>query len=464
MPPKLQAGLTMPPKLLGVYVIQVASTIDNVLVNPTLVHYLRELCGGGRCDAMAAYGRCQCVFFASRVVAMWFVGRAIDGDAGGGVHGRAATACLAAAAVGSAAYALAPTVEVVVAARALAGASSSVVVATTAYVSARVPARDRTPVFSTIMGLQRLTSLCGPAVLLGLRDRSYAGAGAVVAACNVAALATASLDDAAPDRAPDAKPRRADAPRGARAVARTLVRSGAWACFFLSWNNNFGNQTLDWSLPLVTSRLFGPSALRDSALFAVTGVVGTASAFAVGPLARRYELGDRGLCVGNQVAVGAVLFAYAALFGCPSLLGPAAPRPLGLFATVYALYHVPFLAQMPSNNSIYTKLVAREQDAGFYLALMEIFKGLARAAAGYAVGALAADDPCRLWLFVFAMFALQFVPVAISWDELGAVDKHPVEMPSGGRQPSPTPRSRRRPVSPEGSPSPAATEGPTEPP
>jgi hypothetical protein len=91
---------------------------------------------------------------------------------------------------------------------------------------------------------------------------------------------------------------------------------------------------------------------------------------------------------------------------------------------------------------------------------MEIFKGLARAAAGYAVGALAADDPCRLWLFVFAMFALQFVPVAISWDELGAVDKHPVEMPSGGRQPSPTPRSRRRPVSPEGSPSPAATEPP----
>ena len=421
-------------RLLAIYAIQVAATVDNVLVAPTLVHNLRALCEAeAACDdVMASYGRCQVLYFGSRVVAQMLVGRFIDGG-GGRTYARAAGCCLAGACAASAGYAAAPVVggvAAVVAARALMGAASAISVVTMAFVSQTVPARERTPVFSTIMGLQRLTSLLGPAFVLGLHEVAgsweYAGAGVVVGCFNVAAFLLAATLDGGEDDGGAKRGKLDDGGGGAVAIVRSLARSGAYTCFALSWNNNFNNQTLDWSLPIVTTRLYGASPFRDSLLFGLTGTVGTASAFLIGPLSRRYALSDRSLCVFNQVLVGACLAAYAALFGCPSLSGAGATRPLWLFATVYTAYHVPFLAQMPSNNSIFTKLVATQPDraaVGFYVALLEIFKGLARAFAGYFVGRLAADDPCALWLVTLATFALQFLPVALSWEQLGDVDR-----------------------------------------
>ena len=121
------AGMAGP--LAGLYVVQVAATVDNVVVTPTMFHYLDAMCTGvdaSECDATRSYGVCQSVYFLSRVACLWFAGGAID-RARTPVFKAALSWCLATGTLGSMVYASAPVLGghlAVIGARALLGAKT----------------------------------------------------------------------------------------------------------------------------------------------------------------------------------------------------------------------------------------------------------------------------------------------------------------------------------------------------
>lgn len=107
------------------------------------------------------------------------------------------------------------------------------------------------------------------------------------------------------------------------------------------------------------------------------------------------------------------------------LVADDAPRPLWLLWLIFSLYHVPFISQMPSNNSVYSKLIsnAAGPNQGVYQSLLEISKSLARAGAGLTIGvAYSTAGPCVLWAATLGIWAAQFLPLLLVWKRYGQAD------------------------------------------
>ncbi|KAJ1460015.1 major facilitator superfamily domain-containing protein [Pelagophyceae sp. CCMP2097] len=429
--------------LAACYVVAFVSSMDNAIMLPSLWPYVEQLCredGRGQ-DAHRAYGAAQCVFFATRVAAMWFLGQRVDkGDS----YATLFTTCLATGVVGALLYGTAPwlgrgwSIHGLFAGRALLGASSAISVLSLSFVASFVPKSQRTPIFrvAKIIALQRASTPLGPLLVLGLDllpDKasklgvsSYSGAGFVVSGFNVAALFVVVSFFKEPPRLSKAC-RDRPAPPSCRQILTTLRSTGAWASYFFSFQNNWTNQTILWTLPLITADLYGEDVVRDSAIFAAGGCVGIATALSIACWKGRFR--DGTMILAAQLGAGGVLGALALSFGCPKLLSTHR-RPLWLLCLLFMVYHVPFkfIAQMPSNNALYTKLVsdAAGSHQGVYQALLEISKAGARGLAGLAIGqAYASQGPCALWGLSLAVWALQFAPLSITWQRLGAPDAPP---------------------------------------
>lgn len=73
---------------------------------------------------------------------------------------------------------------------------------------------------------------------------------------------------------------------------------------------------------------------------------------------------------------------------------------------------------------MYSKLVSDYKHAiGLFQSVLEVSKSAARALAGLAIGqAYASAGPCALWLSTLAIWAGQFLPLAIVWPKLKAAD------------------------------------------
>jgi hypothetical protein len=69
---------------------------------------------------------------------------------------------------------------------------------------------------------------------------------------------------------------------------------------------------------------------------------------------------DRALIAKAQLGSGAMLVVFVLLFGCRTALVPRTP-PLGALVAWLCAYMVPYIAQMPANNAIYSRLI---EDAG----------------------------------------------------------------------------------------------------
>lgn len=436
--------------LVAIYMIAFVSSMDNAVVLPTLWPYVTRLCAAEGCGAHAVYGRAQAAFFLARTVAMFALGRALDARRLS--FGGAMRLCLGTGAVGGVVYACAPLFSeaygrgaaVVVGSRALCGAGSSVSVASFSFIAAHVPRARRTGLFARTIGCQRastplaplfvlvLSALPGGAALGALPLSAENCAGFVVSLFNAVAALVLFLVYVEPPR-----PRiqgRAKAPSFA-AVAKTLRTTGAWASFFFSFQNNWNNQALLWSLPIITSRLFGPNAVRDALIFATGGSVGVATAaFISSDRFRRLEIRDATMILASQSGVGAVLAVFSLVYGCP-LLGLG--RPLWGIWVLFACYYAPFIGQMPSNNAVYSKLIAAAAgpNQGTYQSLLEISKSLARAGAGLTIGAAyASAGPCALWGATLAIWAVQFLPFALVWRRYAAADEIRPRAPSLSRR------------------------------
>ena len=433
--------------LVAVYAIAFVSAMDDAIMLPTLYPFVVELCEKEGCQSHFSYGVAQAVFFVSRTIFMFLLGQALDRRV---VSFRGAMlGCLGVAAAGGGLYFWAPVlsrlrglgVTAVVVSRSLLGAGSAVSVASFAYIATFVPKENRTGLFATTIGLQRASTPLGPVAILGLTKipRSWGthravpvtesdGAGLVVAAFNVAAIVLILARFVEPQRPSDglgdgARPR----PPSPRHVLAVLRRTGAWASFVFSFQNNWNNQAILWTIPIITSRLFAPNAVRDALLFASGGTVGALTAAAISSSSfQNLRVRDRTMVVASQCGVGVCLLSLVAFFGCPSLLvADDAPRPLWLLWLIFSLYHVPFISQMPSNNSVYSKLIsnAAGPNQGVYQSLLEISKSLARAGAGLTIGvAYSTAGPCVLWAATLGIWAAQFLPLLLVWKRYGQAD------------------------------------------
>ena len=71
---------------------------------------------------------------------------------------------------------------------------------------------------------------------------------------------------------------------------------------------------------------------------------------------------------------------------------------------------------------MYSKLIGGEH-VGLYTSLLEMSKTIARAVAGYMIGAAYGSmGSCALWLLTLAIWVLQFVPFMACWSKLETQD------------------------------------------
>lgn len=413
---EVQVELEMPGfvGLIGLYAVQVVSSFDNALVLPSMYLYVQQLSANEH-EAHIAYGVAQFAYFACRVCGQIAMGRWLDG---GRSFRWAMAGCLAISVCGSLAYVLASGVRTLVLGRCLLGLGSSVTVCSLSFVSTFIPKKNRTALFAKLMGLQRSSTPIAPLVVLGLakvRQGPVIGPlnapGVAVGAFNIAALGVVCLLFREPSRSRKVRHRQAVR------VVEVLSRTGAWVSYVLSFQNNWNNQVVVWTLPLFTTAHFGASPARDAWLFASGGFVGLCTAFALSK--RRLCSTDRATIVASQIGVGACLACLTSLIGCGAL-----PRSLPLLWCLFSIYYAPFISQMPSNNAMYSKLVSDYKHAiGLFQSVLEVSKSAARALAGLAIGqAYASAGPCALWLSTLAIWAGQFLPLAIVWPKLDAAD------------------------------------------
>merc|ERR1719231_1043768 len=126
------------------------------------------------------------------------------------------------------------------------------------------------------------------------------------------------------------------------------------------------------------------------------------------------------MILSTQCTVGVVLALFVWLFGCRQSNDPVPP--VWELWTLYTIYYIPFIGQMPANNSIYSKLVGR-RGVGAYQAILEMSKAIARALAGYIIGyAYAGGGPCFLWFLTLGIWMLQFGPFLGNWSRLRVED------------------------------------------
>ncbi|KAJ8608630.1 hypothetical protein CTAYLR_008721 [Chrysophaeum taylorii] len=405
--------------LAGLYAVQIVSSFDNALVLPSMFLYVRSV-AASETQAHLFYGAAQTVYFLCRVCGQVVVGRVVDSS---GRYGVAMGSCLGLGATGSALYVARRSVVGIVAGRALLGFGSAVSVASLSFVASHIPKSQRTKLFARLMGLQRASTPIAPLAVLGLegvrksrvfsvRIDSLNAPGILVGLFNLLALGVVLVVF----REPSSKRRATPGTASTKDVVGVLGRTGAWVSYVLSFQNNWNNQVVVWTLPLVTTAAFGPSPIRDAFLFASGGVVGLATAFCLSK--RRLFSSDRRMIVASQMGVGCFLVAFAGLVGCSSR-----PPPLAVVWVLFSLYYAPFIGQMPSNNAMYSKLVSDNPNIGLFQSILEVSKSTARALAGLAIGrAYAVSGPCGLWLATLAIWGSQFVPTALVWSKLAVAD------------------------------------------
>lgn len=404
--------------LAGLYAIQVVSSFDNALVLPSMYLYVVKNSKQGGISPDFAYGVAQTVYFVCRVFGQLAIGRALDR---GWRYRVCMSSCLALGVAGSATYASARDVTTIVVARGLLGLGSSVSVASLSFVSSFVAKEHRTGLFAKLMGLSRASTPIAPLVVLGLAHFKLGpvdhlnSPGIVVGLFNLAALFVVVFVFAEPLR-----DRSSPADRTPIDLFAVLRQTGAWVSYVLSFQNNWNNQVVVWTLPLITASRFGPSPTRDAFLFASGGLVGLCTAF--GLSRRKLCSTDRATIVVAQLGVGCVLAAFSIAFsGC---LGEYEHVSLAVVWLLFSFYYAPFVAQMPANNAMYSKLISdHRQHVGLFQSVLEVSKSSARALAGLVIGkAYATTGPCLLWMITLTVWLAQFLPVALMWNKLDTGD------------------------------------------
>ena len=109
---------------------------------------------------------------------------------------------------------------------------------------------------------------------------------------------------------------------------------------------------------------------------------------------------------------------YILIFGCRTLV--ATEPPIWVLCALFWIYYLPFIGQMPANNSIYSKVrqasvfdiqfitkhtypslssqLVGDANISTYFSILEVTKTLGRASAGYLIGAsYDTVGPCVLW-------------------------------------------------------------------
>lgn len=198
-----------------------------------------------------------------------------------------------------------------------------------------------------------------------------------------------------------------------REICRTVVRSRAYVSYLISFQNNWSNQVLLWTLPIVTDQLYPSMGIvGNSTLLACGAMVGLLTVWLVPQVTAGMQ--DRTVLLVTQGILGLVLLPYALVFGCidyPAGRGP----PRWVLYVLFSAYFFPNLAQMPANNAIYTKLVS-SRSAGVYMSILEMSKTIARIFSGELVGeAYGVVGHCSIWTLTLAVWVVQFVPFLCSW-------------------------------------------------
>lgn len=235
-------------------------------------------------------------------------------------------------------------------------------------------------------------------------------AGVFTALVNALCILTVVFFFKEPQRGP--RPAGSSTPR-CPDIGRTIWRSGAYVSYFLSFQNNWANQVFLWTLPIITAQRF-PSlkVVGNSVLLSVGGTAGLVTAFSVPLLCSQFS--DRISILMAQAFQGVVLlFMIVCYGGCTDTESGGPPLPV--LYVLFCAYNVGFLAQMPANNAIYTKLVG-SSNQGIYQALLELSKAVARLISSYAIGeAYETLGSCCLWTLTLSVWALQFVPFLCNW-------------------------------------------------
>ena len=183
----------------------------------------------------------------------------------------------------------------VILSRILLGVASSSSVAALAYFGEHVPPSRRTQVMAWNFGFMRATAPLAPlfnliAVQLpeinigGLELQRYTYAGVITAILNFLALVVLCCCFREPPRV-KSEVAGEEASLSFGVVWNTVVRTGAYTSYFLSFQNNWGNQVIMWTLPIITQRRYGTGVVGDSLILAAGGVTGLVTAFTIGECA-----------------------------------------------------------------------------------------------------------------------------------------------------------------------------------
>mmetsp|Transcript_17959 Transcript_17959/g.29119 ORF Transcript_17959/g.29119 Transcript_17959/m.29119 type:complete len:455 (-) Transcript_17959:398-1762(-) len=188
-----------------------------------------------------------------------------------------------------------------------------------------------------------------------------------------------------------------------KGMLKLILRTGAWITFILSFQNNFNQTVVQWSLPLITQDLFGWKQSENGILFAGLGGVGFISTYFVANASRR-GLTDRVIIVVFQCVVGAALILFTMYYGC-SVGALSEPK----FVAFLVIWGIGNFGQIPGNIGLYAKLVGSRKQGQVQAALF-MTMSLARAISGNLIGtAYSTSGPCFLWTLVCIFWAGQFL-------------------------------------------------------
>mmetsp|Transcript_17 Transcript_17/g.30 ORF Transcript_17/g.30 Transcript_17/m.30 type:complete len:584 (-) Transcript_17:30-1781(-) len=425
--------------LLGLYAVQVVASFDNALVLPSMYEYVRSLTSSER-KAKWFYGLSQTVYFLFRVIGQLMLGQYLDySKRQERIFRRTLSIGLGLGFIGSFLYFYSTIggVIFILLARSILGSASAVTVASLSFVSRHVPKKNRTQLFSLLMGFQRASTPLAPLLVLGFDKangkyfNSMTLPGILTGVFNLIALCIVLLffDEPPPNKMQSNFQHTLEYNDNEKESACTILKkTGAYVSYFLSFQNNWNNQVVVWTLPLTTRTLYGADSVRDAFIFATGGFVGVCTAFFLSTRRSKYFTRDRNNIVFAQIGVGIFLIGFTLAHSHFLIFDKNNKIPLYITWIWFSLYYCPFIAQMPSNNSLYSKLISKQgfHNIGLLQSILEVSKSSARAFAGLAIGrAYATAGPLPLWLATLALWLAQFFPLFLFWNKLNPdIDEH----------------------------------------
>mmetsp|Transcript_7590 Transcript_7590/g.8607 ORF Transcript_7590/g.8607 Transcript_7590/m.8607 type:complete len:331 (+) Transcript_7590:152-1144(+) len=193
-----------------------------------------------------------------------------------------------------------------------------------------------------------------------------------------------------------------------------LRESGAWLFFLTSFQNNFNQQVVQWSIPLIVLDAFGWTQKETGYIFAGFGFIGFLSISLVVFLSKYFS--DRILFVTFQSLVGIGIISFLSIHGCSNTTSISSKS---MFLAIVFVYWLGAFGQIPVNIGLYSKLVGPKMQ-GKYHASLQMCMAVSRMISGHLVGTgySSKNGVCMLWSITLALWAVQIPFVFVLWKKL----------------------------------------------